>query len=286
MTWALSAQNEEAPPTPDDPVAALQERFAALSEQLQQSPIQQGLYLESAESSRASRGDVYAVVDYSFATISDTFTNPDNWCDALLLHINVKHCRATTRDGEPLLSVAIGKKTDQSLKNAYRIAFTYQVTAAGPDYTQIILSARKGPLGTRNYNITLEFIALDAAQSFLHMRYAYAYGLIARLAMGFYFGGSGSSKVGFTVIAGDKGRPPHLVGGVRGALERNTMRYYLAMDATLGALAAPATERFEESMERWFVSTERYAQQLHEVDHDAYLAMKRREYLRQQQVPP
>lgn len=64
------------------------------------------------------------------------------------------------------------------------------------------------------------------------------------------------------------------------------MRYYLAIDAHLGALATPAPERFEESLERWFTATERYALQLHEVDHDAYLTMKRREHLRQQQMPP
>ncbi len=69
---------------------------------------------------------------------------------------------------------------------------------------------------------------------------------------------------------------------MRGALERNTMRYYLAIDAYLGALAVPPPERFEQSLERWFAATERYALQLHEVDHDAYVAMERSEYLRQQ----
>jgi hypothetical protein len=63
------------------------------------------------------------------------------------------------------------------------------------------------------------------------------------------------------------------------------MRYYLAIDAHLGALTAPAPERFEESLKRWFTATERYALQLHEVDYDAYLTMKRREYLRQQMPP-
>ena len=65
------------------------------------------------------------------------------------------------------------------------------------------------------------------------------------------------------------------------------MRYYLAIDAYLGAAAAApsATDRFDESLERWFTATERYAPQLHEVERDAYVTMKRREYLRQQIVP-
>jgi len=63
------------------------------------------------------------------------------------------------------------------------------------------------------------------------------------------------------------------------------MRYYLAIDAYLGALATPIPQRFDESLERWFMATERYATQLHEVDHDSYVTMKHREYVRQQ-IPP
>jgi len=60
------------------------------------------------------------------------------------------------------------------------------------------------------------------------------------------------------------------------------MRYYLAIDAYLGTLPAPAPERLERSFERWFNATERFPRQLHEVDRDAYLEMKRSEYHRQQ----
>jgi hypothetical protein len=55
------------------------------------------------------------------------------------------------------------------------------------------------------------------------------------------------------------------------------MRYYLAIDAYLAALAAPPDERLEERLRDWFDSTERYALQLHELDQNAYLEMKRRE---------
>lgn len=284
MTSTMNAFAQEAP-SESDPAAALRGRYAALVELLEQSPIQQGLYLESAETSRSSRGDIYAVVDFGFGTISDTFTRPENWCEALILHLNVKYCRVIGRDERPVLSVAIGKKTEQPLKETRRVEFTYEITALGPDYSQIVLGAKKGPLGTRNYHILLELIALDSEHSFLHIRYAYAYGVMARLAMRLYLGES-SAKVGFTMIEGEKGRPPHLIGGVRGALERNTMRYYLAIDAHLRALETPASDRFEESLERWFAATERYALQLHEVEHDAYIKMKRREHLRQQQTLP
>ncbi len=89
--------------------------------------------------------------------------------------------------------------------------------------------------------------------------------------------------MGFTWIH-DEDEPPHLVSGIRGALERNTMRYYLALDAYLHALDSPAQQRFEQSIERWFADTERFARQLREVPHDDYIAMKRGQYVRQQAV--
>jgi hypothetical protein len=147
---------------------------------------------------------------------------------------------------------------------------------------EIDLDASKGPLGTRNYHITLEAVGLKDGRAFLHIRYSYSYGLLGRLAMKVYLATSGRGKVGFTRIDGPIDRPPRYIGGVRGALERNTMRYYLAIDAYLDALATPAPQRFEQSLERWFVATERYALQLHEVDRNTYFGMKRREYLRQQ----
>lgn len=284
VIWMICAIGASAQETPPESTSAtvLRAQYGALGEQLEQSQIRPGVYLESSESSRTSRGDIYAVVDYAFATIDETFKHPENWCEALILHLNVKYCHASTGDRGALLTVAIGKKTEQPLKETHRIAFAYDNAASAPDYSQIVLVAAKGPLGTRNYNISLEMIALGGEQSFLHLRYEYSYGPMARLAMRVYL--SGSNKVGFTMIEGRKGRPPHLVGGVRGALERNTLRYFLAIEAYLGALTAPAPARFDESLERWFAATERHALQLHEVDHDAYVSMKRHEYLRQQQI--
>jgi hypothetical protein len=271
--------------TPEvDPAASLRERYAALSEQPDQNSLQPGLYLESVERSRSVRGDVYAIVNYPFATVSEAFTNPQTWCEVLILHFNVKYCAVAVRPERTVLSVAIGKKIDQPLSETYRVEFVYKVAVANSDYMEVDLDARRGPLGTKKYHIALESIGLEGDRALLHLQYSYSSGLIARLAMRAYFASSAHNKVGFTMTDGKAGRPPHYVGGVRGAVERNSMRYYLAIDSYLGALATLAPQRFDESLERWFAATERYALQLHEVDHDAYVTMKRREYLRQQTV--
>ena len=267
-----------------DPASALQARYAALNERLEQSPFPQHLHVESIEGRRASQGDVYAIVEYPIATVSDAFSSPANWCDALILHLNVKYCHPVSREEGTVLSVAIGRKHDQPLSSAHRLKFVYGVAASRPDYVDIELNARKGPLGTGNYRIALEAVGLENERTFVHLRYSYSYGVAGRIAMTTYLSTTGSGKVGFTMIGDGNDPQPEFIGGVRGAIERNTMRYYLAIDAYLGALATPAAERFEQSLERWFSATELYPRQLREVDRDTYFAMKRSEYLRQQTI--
>ena len=269
--------------TPGDSSAALRARYVALSPQLENSAIQRGLYLESTDSSRAPRGDAYAVIDYPFAMVAAAFATPANWCESLILHLNVQYCRASSSDGRPQLSAAVGKKTNQPLDDTHRINFVYKVVESSANYTRVELSSREGPLGTGNYLIALEVTALDEQRSFMHMQYSYTQGIVARCATSVYFSTRGRDKVGFTWIH-DEDDPPRLVRGIRGALERNTMRYYLAFDAYLHALGSPAPQRFEQSIERWFADTERFARQLREVKHDDYITMKRGQYLRQQAV--
>jgi hypothetical protein len=265
----------------EDLATPLRERYAALTLALEQSPIQPALHVESVESSSAPRGDAYAVIHYPFATVAAAFTEPQNWCESLILHLNVQYCRASIDTEQALLSAAVGKKTNQPLADTHRINFMYTVVASSPEFMRVELAADEGPLGTGNYLIALELIGLENQSSFMHIQYSYTQGYLARIATSVYFATRGRDKVGFTRIQeGDD--PPHLVRGIRGALERNTMRYYLAFDAYLHALESPAPQRFEQSIERWFADTERFARQLREVKHDDYISMKRGQYLRQQ----
>jgi hypothetical protein len=101
------------------------------------------------------------------------------------------------------------------------------------------------------------------------------------MAMQGYLSTVGSGKVGFSVVDRRGGQPVY-VDNVRGVIERNTMRYYLAIDAYLGSLSAPPQERQERRLRDWFAATERYPRQLHEIDQADYLAMKRKEIQRQQ----
>jgi hypothetical protein len=96
-----------------------------------------------------------------------------------------------------------------------------------------------------------------------------------------YLGTVARDKVGFTRAKDAKSGETAFVGGSRGIVERNTMRYYLAIDAYLDSLQAPPAQRLEKRLQAWFDATERYARQLHEVEREAYLSMKRNEVQRQ-----
>ena len=75
------------------------------------------------------------------------------------------------------------------------------------------------------------------------------------------------------------------IDGMRGLVERNSMRYYAAIEAFLGAQTGSAQFRFEKRIRDWYGTIEMYPRQLHDVEEGEYLDMKRMEYLRQQAGP-
>lgn len=262
--------------------AALGAKHVELGPQLRSNPFMRPLVLTSNESSGQVKGDIYARLDYPFAKVKAALNEPGHWCDVMILHLNTKYCRALSSPGSTTLQVSIGKKDFQPIEQAYRLDFLYRVTTAMPSYFDIGLSANVGPLGTSDYRLRLEALALADDTTFLHLSYSYAYDFAGWLAMQGYLAAAGRGKVGFTHSEPQPGLPPSPIGGVRGAVERNTMRYYLAIDAYLGALSVAPAEQLEKRLQAWFSATERYALQLHEVERGAYLEMKRNEYLRQQ----
>ena len=258
---------------------ALRERHAALAAELADNAFRRPLHLVSAEHDGEVQGEVFAVVDHDFGTIRSKLQTRQPWCDILILHPNVKQCLA--EPARRTLAVRVGRKLSQAASDAHRIEFDLRVEAAEPDYLQVRMGAEAGPLGTRDYRIVLEATPVDARRSFLHMSYSYGYGFAARMAMHAYLSTAGSGKVGFTAVSHRPDGSPVLVDNMRGAVERNTMRYYLAIDTYLNSLVAPGDEQVERRLQQWFAATERYPRQLREMDREEYLSIKRMEIQRQ-----
>lgn len=261
---------------------ALKAKYTELNIQLLNNPLKRAVFLNSEESPHDLKGEIYAVVDYPFATFNSALSRPAHWCDALILNINVKYCHtANTQQGD-FLVLNIGKKYNQPLAETYRVEFKYNEMISTSNYFVAELDSKNGPLGTYDYRILIEATPLSDKQTFLHFTYAYSFGFPARLAMQAYLATFGRDKVGFTVTGKLSDGQPAYIQGIRGLVERNTMRYYLSIDAYLAALMAPAENQLEKSLQYWYNSSEQYARQLHEIERDEYLDMKQKEYQRQQ----
>jgi len=261
--------------------ATLQAKHENLKDKLANNPFRRPLVLESTQNSGDLKGEVYAIVDQPFSVVGPALQGMDHWCELLILHLNVKGCNAAGKPPAEVLSLVVGRKFDQPLDDGYKVEFAYSLPAAAADYMRMQMAAETGPVGTRNYRLALEAVPLDEKRSFIHMSYSYGYGATARLAMQAYLATAGREKVGFSVTGkGEDGKPLY-IDGVRGVVERNTMRYYLAIEAYLGSLSAPPSQQQELRLRDWFALTERHAQQLHEIERDDYLKMKRNEVQRQ-----
>lgn len=263
-TASLARAQDAAPPG----AAALHAQFDALKDKLAHNAYGRPLVLQSTQSSDRLEGEVYARVDQPYPMVQKALQGTGNWCSILILHLNVKMCHALPAG----LDMALGRKYDQPVDDAYRLHFDYKLANSGLDYLKAELTSGDGPLGTRDYRIAVEAAPLDATHTMLHMSYAYGFGLTARVAMNAYLSTVGSDKVGFSVAGTDSDGTPTYVGGVRGLVERNTMRYYLAID---DYVAAPAPSQLEQRLDTWFDATERYPRQLHELEKNDYMAMKR-----------
>ena len=207
------------------------------------------------------RGDVYAVLDHPFKKVSDGLASARQWCEVLVLPFNVQKCES---DGGKAVKLYVGRKPDSPIEEATQLDFSYATAARSADNLLVKLTAPSGPAGTKDYVITFSATPLDDKRTMVHMHYGYSTGAMSQLAMKTYLSTSGSEKVGFSSENGK------LVGGTRGIMERNTMRYFLAIDAYLDALGQPRRAR----LEKWHAGTERYSKQLAEMPRAQYLSLK------------
>ena len=150
----------------DSFVIALMGQYKALSNELQNNQFKRPLVLKSNESPDSLKGEIYAVLDYPFAEVNNAINNPNHWCDALLLHINVKYCRAVTSNTGTVLNMNLGKKYDQLLAETYKAKFNYESITTAANYFSVEMKAADGPLGTKDYRIWVEATPVNNNQTF------------------------------------------------------------------------------------------------------------------------
>lgn len=277
MVLSLSCSAQAASPLSTE-AGVLLAKYPLVRASLEKNQFGIPLFLESREEYSSLHVDVFGIFDYPFDNVRDALQAPDNWCDINPLLFNIKACTFRKVSDQWLLTLYSGRKYYQPPRDAFKLEFTFRLGAPQQRYLDIALTAKKGPLFTRDHRVRCEAAPLDKGRTFIHFSYDYSYGVMARAAIKTYYATIGRDKRGFSIIADDKKGDPVYVGGVRGSLERNAVRYYLAIQSYMDTLKTPPDQRFENRNNRWYDLTARYPRQLYELDKGEYLASKRREH--------
>jgi hypothetical protein len=243
---------------------------------LRDSPFGEPLVMTSKEQPDRVQGDVYAELSHSFDTVSGAFRTPAAVCELLFLHLNVRSCQPV--DGG--VALVAGPKKSGGAGMTVPMRYSLRTEVDLPGHLRVVLTAPTGPLATTDYRMVFEAVGIESARSFVHFGYAHSLGALARLAMGAYLATAGRDKIGFTVTGRDAAGRPEYVRGERASLERNVMRYYLALLAHCRERSGSPDERMQARLRTWFALTERHAAQLHEYGLGEYLAEKQRDLAR------
>lgn len=263
---------------------ALAAQHASLHGRLSTSPFGRPLVVDSGESAGRVEGVIRGELAHAFAPLAMHLQSPAEWCAVVVLHVNVKACTHEHAADGDFVTIYTGRKEYEPPARMRAIRYRMDVVAATADYLRVTLTAPSGPLATRDYALALEATPIGAG-TFVALSYGFRPSPASRLATASYLATVGGDKSGFTIVGRDGLGNAKWIGGVRGIVERNAMRSFLALDARLASLDAPLAERFEHSVQRMAELTERYPAQLVEMPAVEYVAIKRREWREQGGAP-
>ncbi len=256
---------------------ALTTQYESVLPSLHSNDLDIPISIDSLLSDKKASGRILGVLDFVFSDVAVMLSNADNWCDVSTLHTNIKACLFQSHGEERKLQLFVGRKHYQAPDNVPRIDYRLTIEERNPSYIHVQLSAAEGPFGTRNHFIRVAAIPIDPHHTFISLEYGYEYGMLAKIAMQGYFATLGRNKVGFTKMGVNDNGVPRYVKGMQGLVERNAMRYFLAMQAYLSVLNLVPKDRFEQRINKWYDLTQRFKRQLYEVEKSNYIDIKRRE---------
>lgn len=239
------------------------------------------LFLESKEQGDRVHVDVYGLFAYPFKRVADGLKAPASWCDIVSLHPNVKACTYREQSGTWLLTFYLGNKDYHPPEEARQVIYQFKNIDQQKGYVNTLLNAASGPFGTGDHRLRFEAIPIDGGRTFVHVSYDYRDSIALRLAAKAYFATIGRGKIGFTVTRTDELGNPVYIGGPRGAIERNAVRYFLAIQSFMDSWTYPENTLFSRRSSTWYDLANQYRKQLFDLDKHDYLAIKSSEHKNQ-----
>jgi hypothetical protein len=255
-------------------------RYPELQEAARRGPFGLPLQVHSEERETRISAEIHGIIDHPFRALAATFTEPGGWCNFLVLNPNIKTCTFRREAQEILLTLYIGSKSYRAPESATEQVYRFLVRARHPEYAAISLTAAQGLLGTTAHRFEFEAGSV-AGKTVVALSSSFEPSVLSRLLTGIYLTTLGRYKIGFSREATEAGVPAGYVRGVKGMIERNAMRYYLALKAFLETSDLPAGRQFEARASLVYDLMDLYPAQLRQMDKAEFLDIKSREYQNQ-----
>lgn len=234
--------------------------------------------ISSVEGDDYLSAEITSILNHPYDSVASTLEQAANWCQFMPLHFNIKAC-THERDSEgAVLHLFSGRKYYQTPDDSYRMAYRFNTQHYDSHQLQLHLSAQRGPANTRDYRIEVTAQAVEEG-TLLHIRSSYRPSMLSSILSASYLSTLGRDKVGFSRDTDTENGD--YVKGIRGVIERNVMRYHIAIDAFLSTPHTDDLSSHDTMLTYWFDHNDSYPQQLHEMTREEYLAIKQQERMQQ-----
>ena len=252
--------------------------YQELLEATQHGPFGLPLKVYSEEHENRVSAEIRGIIDQPFPVLAGLLTHPASWCEFVPLTPNVKACTFQGDGQEAVLTLYVGWRGYRSPEAASPQSYGFVVRARRPEYAAISVSAAEGLLGTKAHRFEVEAASVAGKTVFV-MRSSYEPSALSRMITSVYLATWGRDRIGFSRV--QDGADSGYVRGIQGMIERNAMRYYLALKAFLDTQDLPANRQFEARISTAYDLMDLYPAQLRLMEKAEYVDIKRRERLNQ-----
>ncbi|MBX2868481.1 MAG: hypothetical protein KTR18_07375 [Acidiferrobacterales bacterium] len=269
-------------------LASLQERAIEFRQKQLSGENPLPFLLSSSFTSTLSRAKVRTFIrGVELDTFSSKLLQPAQWCEFIPLHLNIKACGHLVRNQKNLVQFYAGVKGYVTPDDAHLLQLSFDARKENGVFFADLFAA-DGPLDSTNIRFNIHAIGAEGEDGkgvYVEFALSSEPGLTNSLAR-VYLATIARRKIGFSIKGKTWSGKPKYVGGQRGAIERNLVRYLLAIDtffeteSRAGELDENAL--YELRVQRWYDKTDQYREQLFELSREEYISNKMRERQNQQ----